>query len=155
MYRKGVSPLIAAVLLIAFTLAIGGFLSGWLQQITRSQTEAANEYSDAGCIYATFNTEDATFNATGDSKLVFDIVNTGTRDVDINQITITSGNMSQRLVLTSPQNFSGTVSTGDKVSMSLNIDPAFMPNISRVRIIPGDCPQNANEIKGTEITNYP
>jgi len=39
--------------------------------------------------------------------------------------------------------------------MSLNIDPAFMPNISRIRIIPGDCPQNANEIKNTEITNYP
>lgn len=155
MYRKGVSPLIAAVLLIAFTLAIGGFLSGWLQQITRDQTEATKKYADSGCIYATFNTEEATFNATGDSKLVFDIISTGTRDININQITVTSTNMSQRLLFTSPQNFSGTVNTGDKVSMSLNIDSSVVSAISRVRIIPGDCPQNANEIKGSEITNYP
>ncbi len=153
MYRKGLSPLIAVVLLIAFTLAIGGFLSTWLQEIVHTQADTATESADAGCIYATFNAEDPTFNASGSSKLVFDISNTGTRDVNIKQITITAMNMS-RLTYTSPENFTGTISAGDKMPVVLTIDSAIIPNISRVRIIPYDCPQNADEIKREEITHY-
>lgn len=153
MYRKGVSPLIAVVLLIAFTLAIGGFLSSWLQNITHTQTDSATEYADAGCIYATFNAEDATYNASGDNKLIFDIGSTGTRDVYIKKITVTAPNTS-RIDYTSPQNFTGTISAGDEIGIALTIDTSIVPNISKVRIIPSDCPQNAAEIKNTEITTY-
>lgn len=153
MYRKGVSPLIAVVLLIAFTMAIGGFLSSWLQELVHSQADTATENSDAGCIYATFNAEDATYNASGNNKLIFDIASTGTRDISIKQITITAMNMS-RQVYTSPANFTGTITAGDEVGIVLNIDTAIIPNISRIRIIPYDCPQNADEIKRDEITIY-
>jgi flagellin-like protein len=37
---KGVSPMIATVLLIAFTIAVGGIISIWLTGYTRTTTEA-------------------------------------------------------------------------------------------------------------------
>jgi len=37
---KGVSPLIATVLLIAFTVAVGGLISIWLTGFTQTQTSA-------------------------------------------------------------------------------------------------------------------
>ncbi len=153
MYRKGLSPLIAVVLLIAFTMAIGGFLSSWLQELVHIQTDTATENSDAGCIYATFNAEDATYNASGDNKLIFDIASTGTRDINIKQITITALNMN-RIVYTNPENFTGTISAGDEIGIVLTVNTAAIPNISRIRIIPYDCPQNADEIKRDEITHY-
>jgi flagellin-like protein len=36
--RKGISPMIAIVLLIAFTVAVGGILSVWLTTLTSTQT---------------------------------------------------------------------------------------------------------------------
>ena len=36
--KKGVSPLIATVLLIAFTIAVAGIISVWLTQFTKQQT---------------------------------------------------------------------------------------------------------------------
>jgi len=45
MLRKGVSPLIATVLLIAFTLSIAGLLGGWLTSMTKTQTENIDQSS--------------------------------------------------------------------------------------------------------------
>ncbi|MEM5777559.1 MAG: archaellin/type IV pilin N-terminal domain-containing protein [Candidatus Aenigmatarchaeota archaeon] len=42
---KGVSPLIATVLLIAFTLSIAGLLGGWLSGLTKTQTETLEKSS--------------------------------------------------------------------------------------------------------------
>ncbi len=44
---KGISPLVAAVLLIAFTVAIGGIISVWLTTFSKTatqQVQAATEY---------------------------------------------------------------------------------------------------------------
>ncbi|MFH8080960.1 MAG: archaellin/type IV pilin N-terminal domain-containing protein [Candidatus Aenigmatarchaeota archaeon] len=43
---KGVSPLIATVLLIAFTLSIAGLLGGWLSGLTKTQTETIEKSSE-------------------------------------------------------------------------------------------------------------
>ncbi len=37
--RKGVSPLVAVITLIAFTLIIAGFLANWATQFTQKQTQ--------------------------------------------------------------------------------------------------------------------
>jgi flagellin-like protein len=37
---KGISPLIATVLLIAFTVAVGGLINIWLTSFTKTQTQA-------------------------------------------------------------------------------------------------------------------
>ncbi len=44
---KGISPLIATILLIAFTVAVGGLLSVWFSTLTTSQTQTVQAGSDA------------------------------------------------------------------------------------------------------------
>jgi flagellin-like protein len=42
---KGISPLIATVLLIAFTLSVAGLLGGWFSGLTKTQTETIEKSS--------------------------------------------------------------------------------------------------------------
>ncbi len=44
--RKGVSPLIAAVLLIAFTMAIAALLTAWVTQFTKAEQEKSEMYRE-------------------------------------------------------------------------------------------------------------
>lgn len=57
---KGISPLIAAVMLIAITVAIGAFVSGWFSSFTRTTTDkVSNKTSDAiDCSAASINIQD-------------------------------------------------------------------------------------------------
>jgi flagellin-like protein len=45
--RKGISAIIATVLLIAFTVAVAGILSSWLTSFTTSSTQTVKSQSDA------------------------------------------------------------------------------------------------------------
>ncbi|MCK5234678.1 MAG: type IV pilin [Candidatus Aenigmarchaeota archaeon] len=44
--RKAVSPLIAAVLLIAFTMAIAALLTAWVTQFTKQQQDESEQYQE-------------------------------------------------------------------------------------------------------------
>lgn len=44
--KKGVSPLIAAVLLIAFTMAIAAILTAWISGFTTERTEEVKKYEE-------------------------------------------------------------------------------------------------------------
>lgn len=46
MDRKGISPLIAAVILLAFAMAIGGIFSEWSGQLVKSSTEDTSDSTD-------------------------------------------------------------------------------------------------------------
>ncbi len=151
--RAGVSPLIAAVLLIAFTLAIGGFLSTWLQDMARTQTEAASQNADAGCAYMNFNSRNATLNASGTSMLVLTLENSGTRNAIINTIRVTGENLNST-VFSHPSNFIGTLNSGDEIMVGLAINRTWIDSIATIRIIPADCPQTAISIKGSEVAHY-
>ena len=43
---KGVSPLVASVLLIAFAIAVAGLYSGWITSFTKVTTEEVQEQSE-------------------------------------------------------------------------------------------------------------
>lgn len=150
MKRSGVSPLIAAVLLIAFTLAIGGFMSTWLQEMARGQTETASKNANAGCSYLNINSKNATFNASGSNQLVLKIENSGTKNAVIDKIRVTASNLNTT-TYSSPANFTGTLSSGDEITIALDINTTRINSISGVRIIPADCPQSAITIAGSEI----
>lgn len=47
---KGISPLIATVLLIAFTIAVGGLISIWLTGFTQTQTQAVGSQASNSII---------------------------------------------------------------------------------------------------------
>ena len=62
---KGISPLVAAVLLIAVTMTIAGMLAYWASSFVRMQTAAFENQSVTGvCNYADFRIYQCTYNST-------------------------------------------------------------------------------------------
>ncbi len=153
--RAGVSPLIAAVLLIAFTLAIGAFMSSWLQNMARTQTETASQNADAGCAYMNLNSNNATFNASGTNppQLILTLENAGTRNAIISTIRVTGENLNST-VYSHPANFTGTLYSGDEILVGLAINTTWIDSIAKIRVIPADCPGSAINVKGSEVASY-
>lgn len=62
---KGISPLVATVLLIAFVVAIAGIISIWLNAFAREQTQLVGSRSETSitCSYGSINLKDAKFTA--------------------------------------------------------------------------------------------
>ncbi|MCX6821687.1 MAG: hypothetical protein NTW30_02805 [Candidatus Aenigmarchaeota archaeon] len=63
---KGVSPLIASVLLIAFAIAVAGLYSGWITSFTKTTTEQVQEQSEkkVTCSYGGIALDDVKYNKT-------------------------------------------------------------------------------------------
>jgi flagellin-like protein len=78
--RKGVSPLVAVITLIGFTLIIAGFLANWATQFTQRQTRAIEYCLGAEAIIqgATYDSGTDTLNLyvnnRGDVDLTFDVL---------------------------------------------------------------------------------
>jgi len=90
---KGVSPLIATVLLIAFTVAIGGLISVWLTGFTRTQTESVG--SQASTSITCSNGGLSLFSVSYcNPYLTGKITNTGTVSLGNISLTITFSNAS-------------------------------------------------------------
>ncbi|MFA4820554.1 MAG: archaellin/type IV pilin N-terminal domain-containing protein [Candidatus Aenigmatarchaeota archaeon] len=89
---KGISPLIAAVLLIAFTVAIATLIMGWFSTLTRTTTSAvSNKTTEAvACSNAQISIPDvyitARENATGSARVV--VKNTGYTTLAINSVQV-------------------------------------------------------------------
>ena len=81
MVRKGISPLVAAVLLIAITMTIAGFLAYWATSFVRTSLPETNK-TEAECRFADFNIYSCTYNST--SKVVYLILEN--RDIDLMQL---------------------------------------------------------------------
>ncbi|HLD85327.1 MAG TPA: archaellin/type IV pilin N-terminal domain-containing protein [archaeon] len=92
---KGISPLIAAVMLIAITVSIGVFIAGWSQQFIHSTTKSVgNKTTEAiDCSAANINIQDIYITAgtgTGSANVV--VKNTGYA----NNLVITSAQLFNR-----------------------------------------------------------
>ena len=60
---KGISPLVATVLLIAFVVAVAGLVATWVNSFTRSQTELVGQQSTLSitCSYGNINMKNLVF----------------------------------------------------------------------------------------------
>jgi len=151
-YRKAVSPLIATVLLIAITLAIGGFMSMWTQQVTRAQTDEASKTAQAECQYVYLSIENARINTSeeADNKTALDILNTGTRDVTVNKIQVIYDDD-----ISTYADMNATIITaGERVPVNwwnTTTNDTMRRDVRLLRLIT-TCPRNANiEVLGDEI----
>ncbi len=148
--KKGISPLIASVLLIAFTLSIGAFLSTWLQDITKRQTTETIENSKPECQFAALNIQSAIFsNGTTPKKLRIDVENTGTKGVNINQIKIIYGDDTNTYAV-----FNRTaINAGDAYTLVMDnstTNGSLRDDIRKFRLVT-DCPNNNLEYEGDYI----
>ncbi len=88
---KGISPLLASVLLIAFTLAVAAIYSGWLTSFTRKTATEVEEKSTVRvtCSYGGIEISNLQYNSTASSGNVSgtientDIIDLGDIDIEI------------------------------------------------------------------------
>ena len=103
--RKGVSPLIATVLLIAFTIAVGGIISVWLTQFTGTTTETVGKESQIQIVCGTGGIAFSNVKYCN-NYLYGEVTNTGSISLGNITFTILYNNASRELFYTQ---YNGTV----------------------------------------------
>lgn len=138
MKRKGISPLIAAVLLIAFTMAVAAILTAWVTTFTQDTTsEIGNESSRlVQCSFGGLSIYDVT---AGSSQITVQVANTGTREFTRDVVvtaTDSSGNTNQSRI-------SGGMETGDVVSTTVGLSGVSndLTDIDEVEVRSVECPE--------------
>ena len=134
MALKGISPLIAVIMLIAFTMVVSGVLASWATQFVRTELQK--------CTNAGIWIERASFAYTNQSAglgtLTLQITNTGT--VDLTGFTITM-NYENGTIMLNKNYANETIASKD--TKLLTIDTA--DNIASVDIVSKECPKIAKD----------
>ncbi len=150
MAPKGISPLIATILLIAFVIAVGGILSGWLVSFSKERTEEIRQKGeeDIRCSYANLRISDADWNESG-TKLSFIVENTDSEDLSDFRVVVIYANNTASTLRVAP---STTLAPGDVEVFYNETHVGNCSEISRVIFYSGTCPTDArDEIQGTDI----
>lgn len=97
--RKGVSPLVATVLLIAFVVAVAGIIATWATSFAKDQTELVQEQSTLSitCGYGKVSMKDVSY-STSTGKLAGTIENKGSIALGTMRLGIVYQNASSQTV---------------------------------------------------------
>ena len=125
---KGISPLVATVLLIGFTVAIAGIISVWISGTTRTQTEIIGDQASlqASCVGSSLVIKEV--RRSGAQVNVTYVLETGTEgltNVTIEGIAV--GNSTKN----GPFYTNSTMKPGESNSTSFNIAPVAPLEIVR------------------------
>ena len=143
--RKGISPFIASVLLIAFTVAVAGILGGWYTSFTKTSTETVKEHAEEEltCAYGGINLYDVTYSNGNVSGI---IRNTGT---------ITLGDIDIRIICTNGaiyfKDLNKTLDPGEEDTFNVTAGCASLQQIKKVRV-ETNCSKVYDDIEGNEIS---
>ncbi len=113
MSRKGISPLIAAILLIAFTITVATFLASWSTSFAKEQTEEftrAGEEIASNCQNANLQVETAVYDES-DEKIVAVLWNMGKVDLSEFQFLVYYSDVN--ISTLNPEEANITLKTGD------------------------------------------
>ncbi len=132
---KGISPLIASVLLIAFTIAIAGVISGWMSGLTKTTTEAAGR--GAKCPGAGLE-----IISTSCSSNIVKITTMNSGSVDLTNFVALVTDQAGTTTTNNTQ-YTGTLSPGSSVQLFVTVPNAG--RISRARVSAGSCPGTYGE----------
>ena len=141
--RKGISPLIATILLIAFVIAVGGILSGWLISFSKERVEEARTKgeTETQCSYSGLSIDDADWNDT-ETKLSLIVRNSGTEDLtDFRMVVIYNNNTALTFRVTPG---STTLNPGD-VEVFYNSSVSDCNKIDQVIFFSNTCPNDARD----------
>ncbi len=127
--KRGISPLIATVLIIGFTVALGAVIFLWGSDFIKGLLGSAEEAQEraTSCAAATFKLDDV--EQTAEDKLKLTVDNTGQENIKsvIVRITGDKGITS----VTEP----GLVS-GDKKAYDVTFDPVQVGVVTSIEVIP-------------------
>lgn len=108
--KKAISPLIASVLLIAFTMAVAAILTSWVTGFTKTQTGFVGEKAEkqVKCTYATFKVQksDVTYNFSAQTTNInVTVYNDGSEDLyNFTFTMITNANTNPKVYTYTPTN---------------------------------------------------
>ncbi len=145
---KGVSPLLSVVLLVAATLAIGAFVSNWMQTVAKQQAEESASSVTAGCTYATISIDDVIYTPAS-NQIIVKVRASGTQSVDIDRVTLINESYDVATYENGVNISVPTIAAGDVTYIVLN---NIMNNITEVRVIPERCGVNAVSAEYDEFT---
>jgi len=133
--KKGVSPLVAAVLLISFTMAIAAILATWATQYMSQQTATlTTKGNEANCVYARMQLDTHTYDKNS-NQLILIINNDGRIGLQNFTLFLYNGSGISRISLetdvsvTNRQN--STLPAGEPRSFIVN----GVSNITRFRVV--------------------
>ena len=133
--KKGISPLVAAVLLIAVTMTIAGMLAYWASSFVRTQTETfENQTVTGACNYANFRIYSCFYNQTS-GKLNLILENIQTVELTDLRVNIIYPNASISTVKLNSSLGAGTL-------QGFSIDN--IPNFTKI-VIKTQCPELSRE----------
>lgn len=130
MSRKGISPIIASVLLLAVALSVVGVFSGWAPQLAQDVTESTENSTmeTIACNEAGLEIRSAYHNG---SELTVNLRNSGSEDLD--DIAVVAYDDNESIM---DRNQTVSVNSGDIKDTSLS-DVGSPP--ARVEALSGDC----------------
>jgi len=144
-HRKGISPLIASVLLIAFTMTIAGLMAAWATSYVSGQTEKLTEQSETtkSCSGANFRIESDTMKTNTSVTVV--LYNSGGVDFTNMNVNMFYTN-STDVIIQKISNVSGALKRGDLKSFKVdNNQTAAGAPLTKMTIIADNCPDVAKE----------
>lgn len=139
MKRKGISPLIGAVLLIAFTMAVAAILTAWVTTFTQDTAEAVGNNSERliECSYSGLSIYDA---VEGNGTVTVSVANTGTIDLSEGStivVFLQNGSVVDKI--------SASLPTGSVEEVTLDDGRISDGTVDRVRATSVDCPEVSDE----------
>lgn len=137
---KGISPLVATVLLIAIAIAIAGILSYWTTNYVSSSLPTSNQ-TQQNCMYADFTIYSCVYNSTTNS-IALTLQNT--RNILLSDmgayVTYTNGSLSGIIRL------NGSLGAGDIKGFDLeNTTTNISSGFSKIIIVSLNCPDKTHE----------
>jgi flagellin-like protein len=133
---KGISPLVASVLLIAITMSVAGILAFWVSSYT-SQTLPKTNRTEEECRFSNFEVWSCNLN-TANGKLTFTLHNIGMYDIsDLKIFILQTDN-----TVTPPISLNGTLLRGEYKSFVLENSTTNIPTekFSKIIVGTGLCP---------------
>jgi len=155
--KKGISPLLATVILIALTLSVAALLGSWFTSLTRMQTGIIEEdiRTQINCTSALLEITDVTCSGSSDNIKVA-ITNLG-NDIELyNFSTLVTLNNTYYLNNTGGPNSTNPLKPGEQAILSYFCDNTTYcfngVKVSKVRVGPNNCPQAYAEKTFTDKT---
>ncbi|MCD6403067.1 MAG: hypothetical protein J7K98_01920 [Candidatus Aenigmarchaeota archaeon] len=145
--KKGISPFIASVLLIAFTVAVAGIMSGWFTSFTKTSTETVEEHAEEEltCAYGGVKIYDVSYSSSTQRITGF-VKNTGT---------ITLNNISVSIICSTGSSYKYSITNeldpGEEVYFNTSIGCPDINQLVKV-IVLTSCPSVSDYVSSDEIS---
>jgi len=151
--RKGISPFIAAIILIAFVVALGSLVSPWLTSFSKAKSHEVEEKSEGqiDCIFSSldFTSSDIEYNfSTTPDWVNITIDNTGSEELYDFEISLTIDDEVKIYspTVSSQKTSANPLEPGGRTILVTNVtDTLDGLTLQKVRVVAKNCPQEAKK----------